>query len=57
MLGLSELCGRLRLKHFYNVAEMSYKTKIGEEVTGEMDEFLFYLSHVAIVGKAFNVTD
>ena len=31
---------------------MSHKTKIGEEVTGETDEFLFCLSLVAIVRTA-----
>jgi len=25
-------------KHFHSVAEMSYKTKTGEKVTGETDE-------------------
>jgi len=43
------LCGRLRLKHFQDVAEMSYKTKTGEEVTDETDEFLFRLSLVVII--------
>jgi len=42
MLVLSQLCSQLGLKHFHDVAEISYKTKTGEEVTGEMDEFLFY---------------
>jgi len=32
--------------------EMSYKTKTGEDVTGETDEFLLYLSVVAIVLSA-----
>jgi len=31
------------IRHFHDVAEMSYQTKTGEQVTGEMDEFLFYL--------------
>jgi len=30
MLVLSQLCGRLRLTDFHDVAEMSYKTKTGE---------------------------
>jgi len=33
-----------RSKHFHDVAEMSYKTKTGEEVTGETYEFVFYPS-------------
>jgi len=34
ILVLSQLCKRLRLKRFHNVAEMSYETKTGKEVTG-----------------------
>jgi len=36
------------IKHFPSVAEMSNKTEM-REITGKMDEFLFYLNLVAIV--------
>ena len=41
----------LAIKHFHDVSEMSYNARTGEQVTGETDEFLFYLRLVALCGR------
>jgi len=55
-LSLVSVVRTVKLKHFHDVAEMSYETKTGEEVTGETDEFLFCLSLVAIVPDVYDKT-
>ena len=50
-LSLISIVRTTAIKHFHDVAEMSYKTKTGE-VAGEMDEFLLCLSLVAVVRTA-----